>query len=177
MDDDCDTQIDEGCNLWYRDADSDGYGDPNDSDTYEHDDYTTQNAQDCNDGNAAINPGASETCNGTDDDCDGVIDEGVKTTFYADTDSDGYGDPASTTQACSAPSGYVANDDDCDDSDSAVNPGASETCNGVDDDCDTQIDEGCSLLYRDGDSDGYGNPAGPTSTVPQAGLCGKRRRL
>ena len=56
--------------------------------------------------------------------------------------------PASTTQACSAPSGYVANDDDCDDSDSAVNPGASEICNGVDDDCDTQIDEGCNFLVH-----------------------------
>jgi hypothetical protein len=103
------------------DSDGDGYS----SDT------------DCNDSNAAINPGATETCNGVDDDCDGSIDEGVgSSTFYRDADSDGYGNPSSTTTACAAPSGYVSDNTDCLDSDGTVNPGAAEVCgDGLDNDC------------------------------------------
>ncbi|HAD12429.1 MAG TPA: hypothetical protein DCF33_08315, partial [Saprospirales bacterium] len=44
---------------------------------------------DCDDNNAAINPGAQEVCDGVDNDCDGQVDEGVKTTYYADADGDG----------------------------------------------------------------------------------------
>jgi hypothetical protein len=66
----------------------------------------------------------------------------VKTTYYGDADGDGYGDPANTTEACSAPAGYVENDGDCDDTNAAVNPGATEVENGIDDNCDGQIDEG-----------------------------------
>ena len=131
--------------TYYGDADGDTYGDP--ANTTEAcsapDGYVTDNT-DCNDTNAAVNPGATEVCNGIDDDCDGQIDEGVKTTYYGDADGDGYGDPANTTEACSAPAGYVENDGDCDDTDSAVNPGATEVCNGIDDNCDGQIDEGCA---------------------------------
>src|SRR6185295_3637787 len=107
---------------------------------------------DCNDNNSAVHPGATETCNSVDDDCDSQIDEGVQSTFYADTDGDGYGNTSSTTSACSAPSGYVADATDCNDANAAVNPGATEACNGVDDDCDTQVDEGVqSTFYADTD--------------------------
>ena len=65
-------------------------------------------------------------------------------TFYADTDGDGYGDPERTVAACEMPSGYVDNAEDCDDSDEFVRPGAEELCaDGVDDDCDGRVDEGC----------------------------------
>lgn len=92
---------------------------------------------DCNDAVAAINPGATESCNGVDDDCDSSIDEGLgSSTFYADVDSDGYGNPASSTTACAAPSGYVSDNTDCNDADGTANPGEAEVCgDGVDNDC------------------------------------------
>jgi hypothetical protein len=144
LDNNCDGQTDEGVKTtYYRDADSDGYGNPalSTQACAQPAGYVTNNA-DCNDGNAAVRPGATELCNGVDDNCDGQIDEGVKTTYYADSDSDGYGNPASSVQACSKPAGYVANNTDCNDSNAGVHPGATELCNGVDDNCDGQIDEG-----------------------------------
>ena len=91
---------------------------------------------DCNDNNSFVNPNAQEICDDVDNNCDGQIDEGLKTTFYEDADGDGYGNPQVTTKACSQPSGYVANNTDCDDTNTAVNPGATEIKkNGIDDDC------------------------------------------
>ncbi|QQS64300.1 MAG: putative metal-binding motif-containing protein [Chitinophagaceae bacterium] len=90
------------------------------------------NSGDCDDSNPAINPGATEVCDGLDNNCDGQIDEGVKTTFYADADGDGYGNAANTTMACTAPIGFVTNSGDCDDINPAINPGATEVCDGLD---------------------------------------------
>lgn len=72
---------------------------------------------DCDDNDLNVFPGAPEVCNNKDDDCDGMVDEGVQSTFYADTDNDGYGDPVNTFLGCNAPPGYVANGNDCNDSD------------------------------------------------------------
>lgn len=165
IDDDCDSSIDEGVqNTYYRDFDSDTYGNLN---------VTTQacsapagyvsNSTDCNDNNAAVHPGATEVCNGIDDDCDLSVDEGVLNTYYADTDLDGYGNLSITTQACSAPAGYVSNSTDCNDASAAVHPGATEACNSIDDDCDLLVDEGVlNTYYADSDLDGYGNSASST---------------
>jgi hypothetical protein len=113
--------------------------------------------EDCDDGDPDINPAAEEICNEVDDDCDGQADEGVTDTWYRDADGDGYGDPDNTTEACDAPSGYNPFGTDCDDGDAAVYPSAAESCNGVDDDCDGQTDEGLlDTWYYDGDGDGYG---------------------
>jgi hypothetical protein len=162
IDDNCNGQIDEGVQLtFYRDADGDGYGNSA---------ITTQactapagyvsNNTDCNDGSAAVHPGAVEVCNLIDDNCDGQIDEGVKSTFYRDADGDGFGNLAVTTQACTAPTGYVANSTDCNDSNAAVKPTATEVCNGIDDNCNGQIDEGVKTTYfKDADGDTYGNAA------------------
>ncbi len=80
-------------------------------------------------------------CDDHDEDCDGLIDEGVTNTFFRDNDDDGYGDPDSTHEACAAPPGWVEYAGDCDDSDAAVYPGATEIEDGVDNDCDGEVDE------------------------------------
>lgn len=149
---------------WYKDADNDGYSDGNtlsQSDQpigYKLAANLTAISGDCNDANAAINPSASEICNGIDDDCDGGIDEGVLTTFYRDADGDTYGNALVTTTACSAPTGYVANSTDCDDANAAIKPGATEVCgNGIDDNCDGVIDETNLIWYIDADGDSFGS--------------------
>ena len=68
-------------------------------------------------------PGVQDGCNGADDDCDGAVDEDGAVPWFADTDGDGFGDPAVSLAACTAPAGFVADDQDCDDTDPAVNPG------------------------------------------------------
>ena len=65
-------------------------------------------------------------------------------TYYLDSDGDGYGDPNSPCEETYQPSGYVTDNTDCDDTDPDVYPGAEEICdNGIDDDCDGAIDEDC----------------------------------
>ncbi len=170
LDDDCDGLTDDadpnvtGQPTWYADVDGDGYGDATVSQLActQSSGYVANNT-DCDDTNATIHPGAAEVCNGIDEDCDGETDEGVQLTFYADADADGYGDVASTTLACTAPSGFVSNNTDCDDTNAAIHPGATEVCNGIDEDCDGQIDEGVQLtFYADADGDGYGDVASTT---------------
>jgi hypothetical protein len=64
--------------------------------------------------------------------------------IYQDTDGDGYGTLSSEQQSCTIPSGWVTSYGDCAPSNPSVRPGATEVCgNGVDDDCDGAIDEGC----------------------------------
>ncbi|MDP2308927.1 MAG: MopE-related protein [Pseudomonadota bacterium] len=116
---------------------------------------------DCDDTDAAIHPGATETCNDADDDCDGTVDEGAAdaSTWYADTDGDDFGDAASPLLACEMPSGYAGDDLDCDDTDGLINPDGLEICNGADDDCDGTVDLGAddpSTWYTDADGDSYG---------------------
>lgn len=75
-------------------------------------------AEDCDDTDPNIHPGATEYCNGLDDNCDGEVDEAGAigaSTWYIDTDGDGYGNGAYTTTACNQPKGYVNNGTDRDD--------------------------------------------------------------
>ncbi|GEM_PF-3600021 len=99
----------------------------------------------------------------TSEDCDdNNFELGAWTITYQDLDQDGYGDPLATRQVCGAADGYVDNDLDCDDSDSAVNPDAEESCNGQDDDCDGTPDApladwAAQEVWPDADLDGYGD--------------------
>ena len=115
--------------------------------------------EDCDDLDADVNPDASETCDGVDNDCDGEIDEGVMDTYYDDADGDGFGDPSSSVDACEALTGTVPNSNDCDDSDSTIYPGAEELCDGIDNNCDGVVDEDLTSQswYADSDGDGYGD--------------------
>jgi len=98
---------------------------------YDHDsdgfDASFYGGDDCDDGDDGVSPGASESCDGSDEDCDGETDEDF------DADGDGYLDEV----ACAG----LSTATDCDDGDAAIHPGASEVCDGLDDDCDGQTDE------------------------------------
>ena len=64
--------------------------------------------------------------------------------YYADADNDGYGNPFIAVFSVNAPSGYVSNNSDCDDTDMSLSPGTTELCSdGIDNNCDGQIDEQC----------------------------------
>ncbi|MCB9742522.1 MAG: putative metal-binding motif-containing protein [Alphaproteobacteria bacterium] len=185
VDNDCDGLTDdedevdpEATATWYPDADSDGFGDASGPvESCSAPEGYVLDATDCDDAAAAVNPDATEVCNGIDDDCDADVDDadasldsGTASTWYADGDGDSYGDAASAALACEQPSGSVSDASDCDDSDAAVNPGATEVCNGVDDDCDAAADDADASLdsstatawYDDADSDGYGDAAAST---------------
>jgi hypothetical protein len=84
--------------------------------------------------------GNESTCDGLNNDCDSQTDEDVTTEYYRDQDGDGYGDLADTTDDCTQPGGYVSNSQDCDDTNTSINPDATEVCNGVDDNCDSNVD-------------------------------------
>jgi hypothetical protein len=118
---------------------------------------------DCNDNNASVHPDASEVCDGMDNNCNGQMDEGLPlSTYYRDSDGDGYGDLGQSIQTCAAipPAGYVTDNTDCNDNDALIHPGIAEICNGIDDNCNWQIDEDVLITYyHDADGDGYGNPA------------------
>ena len=130
-----------GCfeSIYYRDVDEDGYGNPSDSIiACEPPVGYVINHDDCDDGNALVNPGASESvADGMDQNCDGGE------LCYVDADDDGYRPDDSSTVAsanlsCTDSGEAVAADpvNDCDDGDASVNPGATEVCSdNIDNDC------------------------------------------
>ena len=142
------------------------------------------NGEDCNDEDGNIHPDAQEVCDGIDNDCDALldldddsIDENSGGTFYADNDGDGFGDAASLVVTCDAPMGYVETFDDCNDEDGNIHPDAQEVCDGIDNDCDTQIDDDDASLdattgtvyYLDTDHDGFGSAQTPVSFCENPG--------
>ncbi len=145
--------------LWFEvigwDADGDGY------------DSIDLGGKDCDDEDDDIHPGVDELCNDRDDDCDGRVDEDPPEDgllYFGDNDEDGYGSPLYPLRACTATTGYVDNDGDCDDTDPEVHPGVTEVCDGIDNDCNGILDSSeavdAATLYLDVDSDGYGGTGG-----------------
>ncbi|MFN7145516.1 MAG: putative metal-binding motif-containing protein, partial [Myxococcota bacterium] len=170
IDDDCDGEVDEsGTFTAYLDADADGFGTGDALGTYcELPAGTADNGDDCDDTNAAVSPAADEVCDGIDNDCDGTADDDAVdgTTVYSDTDMDGFGDAATRAVVCELPEGVVADATDCDDTDAASFPGATEVCDLEDNNCDGAVDEGAidpRTYYGDADGDGYGDAAVTTS--------------
>jgi len=172
IDNDCDGIIDGGVETeYFIDSDGDGYGFIQTSvlACSQPSGYVA-NSDDCDDSNSTVNPGSDEVCDNIDNNCNTEIDENSvdATTWYADSDSDGYGDSDTSILACSQPEGYVNNSDDCDDSNSTVNPGAVEDCNDSDDNCNGEIDEGLVMMwYYDLDNDGFGDPNNSWFGCPQ----------
>lgn len=127
--------------VWYADTDGDGLGDAGSSQIscLQPVNYVS-NDTDCDDNNNQV---------------------GLPTVYFVDADGDGYGDATDLgTESCTAIAGSVTNADDCDDTDDQVNPGMAEVCDGFDNNCDGQIDEGFTMAtyYEDADNDGFGNP-------------------
>lgn len=126
LDNDCDGDIDFAdsvCSCW--DDDGDGFKDED------------CGGDDCNDSDSSINPGATESCDGVDNDCNGSLGAGE-----VDSDTDG----------------YMVCEGDCDESfldGPLINPGVPEICDTVDNNCDGQVDEGF-----DQDGDGYATCGG-----------------
>ena len=165
LDNDCDGDIDEdGLTRFYPDADNDGYGEAGsvgEEDCGIEPNRAT-NDEDCDDTDSLVNPLADEVCDGMDNDCDGSIDIDAidALTWYEDVDQDGYGAPETESLACEPPTeNSTAESGDCDDTTPVVFPGGEEFCDGLDNDCDGEIDVGASdatAYYSDLDGDEYG---------------------
>ncbi len=171
VDNNCNGQVDENTPTWYVDADADGYGDPATGvQACTGPMGTVSNGGDCDDQDPNLNPGAPELCNGTDDNCDGAIDNDPVDgpVWYPDADGDGSGDDNGAVFACTQPAGYVAQGGDCSDFDPSIFPGAMEVCDGQDNDCDGQVDEDFDLLSDPNNCGWCGNAC----TMPNAvGIC------
>ena len=113
-------------------------------------DATATGGDDCDDTDDQIHPGAIETCDGVDEDCNDVVDDSDDARFwYRDADLDSFGVDDDSVQDCRRPSGYAARGGDCDDGDNSVYPGAPEVhYDGVDSNCD-------NLSDYDADLDGF----------------------
>ena len=180
-DNNCDGAVDEGVEYtWYADGDGDGYGDAGTTtDACSQPPGYSANGDDCDDNSASTSPAGLEVCDGSDNNCDGVVDEAGAlggSTWFVDADGDGWGLTSGSIVSCSAPSGYAAVDGDCNDDPGAggadQNPGATETwydgidqdCDGIDDDQDEDgalladdcddLDAASTIVSEDGDCDG-----------------------
>jgi hypothetical protein len=152
-DNDCDGGLDEG----FGDLDENGSADCVDVDI---DGDGVSNDDDCLPLNPAVYPGAPESCNLTDDDCNGVLDDKNAlgcTDYFLDLDADGYGSDLAPPECLCEPNPvtyYTAElPGDCNDLLATTHPGAGDPCNGMDDNCDGTVDDEDFDLDQDGIAD------------------------
>ena len=157
IDNDCNLVADDNTQIvpWYGDSDGDGFGSAATRVVMSCEpvaDTSILNT-DCDDDNAAIHPAAAEACDGIDNDCNGRADYEITPGDFEDDDGDGSADIR-----CGAPRGV-----DCDDQDASTGGGTPESCDGRDNDCDDNVDEGATEVqwFYDGDRDGHGTNANP----------------
>ena len=158
IDQDCDRVVDEDApkTAFYADIDGDSHGDPKVMVlACRETDGVVAVPDDCDDQNDLTFPGAREWCDERDNDCDGTVDEEAidAPAWFIDNDRDGWGTSDVIDRTCAEREGWSALDGDCDDTDAAINPGAAEEADQVDDDCDGIVDEG-TLIDVDGDGAG-----------------------
>ena len=170
LDNDCDVTTNEDtpgiardAATWYPDTDDDGYGSGVAVEQCAPPSGHVSNNQDCDDSDSTINPAVLEVCDGIDKNCDGITDDDLKQTYYADSDDDGFGDPTDAQTGCAQPSDTTIDNTDCDDTDETINPSATEVCDSIDNNCDGLIDgsDAADLApyFPDVDQDGYGDGA------------------
>jgi hypothetical protein len=160
-----------GCNDKGDDSSGNGGNGTDDSSTPTAEDADKDGFdvnEDCNDADPAINPDATEICDGIDNDCADGIDVGAAdaTDYWTDSDLDGYG-AGEPTASCEVVKDAVTNDEDCDDARADVSPDGQEVCDdaGADEDCDNLVDDdddsvdakSATILYADTDADTYGD--------------------
>ncbi len=128
--------------------------------------------EDCDDSDPNVHPGAPELCDEVDQDCDGAVadpDAIDAAVYHPDMDNDGRGDPDGAVTSCVQPEGHVVDGTDCDDTTPRVSPDVAEICDGLDNDCDLQIDEpdatNAPTWHLDRDEDGFGDPEEPGITA------------
>jgi hypothetical protein len=164
-------QLVSGCTgaTYYRDFDGDGVGSASNGTTLDcstPQGFSTRDG-DCDDFNGTVVPGGSERCNAKDDDCDGMVDEGLSNvSTWPDVDGDGFGDRRGAVATGCSSSGRAPNDQDCDDRDPAVHPGVKETCNLKDDDCNGRADDGVRVRCGTGWCEALGITCDPLSCQP-----------
>lgn len=106
-----------------------------------------ENGTDCDDEDADVIDPSPELCDGTDNDCNGTVDDQASDAqpYYLDADGDGYGDSSEVSMLCEATEGFSSVGTDCDDSSDDVSPGTSERCDGIDNDCNSVVDDGIGI--------------------------------
>jgi hypothetical protein len=144
-DNDCDGAVDDGVGASFSpDGDGDGFGGPGEAVVAcVAPEGFAPGSDDCDDGDPAVwTPTAGEACDGLDNDCDGVADDGVAASPWpVDADGDGWGSLTETALACGPGGGVASWAADCDDTDPSVGPQTPERPDGVDQDCDGVVDE------------------------------------